>query len=404
MNLIVQKFGGSSLADSGKIKNVSSRIVRTRNEGYDLVVVVSALGDTTDKLLELAYQITDKPEERELDMLISTGEQVSGALLAMAIHSLGQKAVSLTGSQIGLITDTSHTRAKILDINGKRIAQELKEGKIVIVTGFQGVSPEEDITTLGRGGSDLTAVAIAGKLKAEICEIYTDVGGVYTADPKVVPEAKKLEEISYDEMLEMAQAGAKVMQARSIEFAKKYNVPIRVKSSFTEGGGTLIMEEVKGMEKVMIRGVAANTEEAKIAILGVPDQPGVAAKIFEELAKENVNVDMIIQSTAREGANDISFTAPKIDLEKSLVVMKKVLQELKARDVIYDEKIAKVSVVGVGMRSHPGVAAKMFKTLAEEGINIEMISTSEIKISCVIAEDKAESAVKVLHKAFELEK
>ena len=404
MSLIVQKFGGSSLADSEKIKNVASRIIKTKKEGHEVVVIVSALGDTTDKLLKLAYQITGRPEERELDMLISTGEQVSGALLAMAIHSLGEKAVSLTGSQIGLITDTSHTKAKILQINGERIAQELKEKKVVIVAGFQGISPEEDITTLGRGGSDLTAVAVASKLKAEICEIYTDVEGVYTTDPRVVPEAKKLDEISYDEMLELAGAGAKVMQARSVEFAKKYNVPIRVKSSFTEGGGTLIMEEVKGMEKVVIRGIASNTEEAKIAILSVPDQPGIAAKIFGELAKENINVDMIIQSTARETVNDISFTLRKSDLEKGLVVMKKIVQELKAQDVVYDEKIAKISVVGVGMRSHPGVAAKMFKTLAEEKINIEMISTSEIKISCVISEDQAKKAVRALHKVFELEK
>lgn len=365
-------------------------------------MVVSALGDTTDELIDLAHKISQQPSERELDMLISTGEQASCALLAMAIQELGGRAISFTGAQVGILTDTTHTKAKIIDINARRIASEIKSGKVVIVAGFQGVTINQDITTLGRGGSDLTAVALAKVLKAKVCEIYTDVDGVYTADPRIVPEARKLSTLSYDEMLELASLGAQVMQARSIEVAKKYDVPIVVRSSFTYREGTMITKEIRVMEDVLVSGVTLNKDEAKVTVLDVPDKPGVAATIFKELAKAGINVDMIIQNISHTRRTDVSFTVVKSDLSKTIKVMKATADRIGAGGVIQDEDIAKVSIVGVGMRSHSGVAAYMFEALAEDNINIEMISTSEIKISCIIRRAHADRAMRAVHKKFAL--
>lgn len=402
--LIVQKYGGTSVADPERIKNVARRILKYKKQGWNVVVVVSALGDTTDDLLALASQITDEPPERELDMLISTGEQISVALLAMALNELGQKAISFTGAQVGITTDSYHTKAKIIAINAKRIEEEVAKGKVVVVAGFQGMTLNQDITTLGRGGSDLTAVALAKTLGAKMCEIYTDVDGVYTADPRIVPNAHKLSRISYEEMLELAALGAKVMQARSVEFGKKFDVPIHVRSSFSDKEGTIISKEVKAMEDVVVSGVTAQKDEAKVTVCDVPDKPGIAAKIFKKISDENINVDMIIQNISRTGYTDMSFTVLKEDLNKTLKIMRSVAKEIGAGGVLQDESIAKVSVVGVGMRSHSGIAAKMFKALADKKINIEMISTSEIKISCVIKKAFAEKAVRVLHEVFELHK
>jgi len=401
---IVQKFGGSSVADTKRIKNVAKRVVNYKMKGYGVVVVVSALGDTTDELLGLAHSIVKVPSERELDMLISTGEQVSVSLLAMAIHKLGYEAVSLTGAQVGIITDSKHTKARIIDVNTKRLRQELKNGRVTIVAGFQGTSLNREITTLGRGGSDMTAVALAKVLKAEVCEIYTDVDGVFTADPRIVKDARKLDTISYDEMLELASLGAQVMQSRSIEVASKFNIPIHVRSSFNAREGTWIIKEVKAMEEVLVRGVALNKNEAKLTICDVPDKPGIAARIFERLAKEDINVDMIIQNVSRTKATDVSFTVDGTELHKALRCSMNISKDIGARNVIHDKNIAKLSVVGVGMRSHSGVASKMFKALASKKINIGMISTSEIKISCVIAKKHAEEAVKAIHKAFNLKR
>jgi aspartate kinase len=403
-DIIVQKYGGSSVANPEKIMNVAKRVTSYKMKGCDLVVVVSASGDTTDELIELAHKITDDPPEREMDMLISTGEQASVALLAMAIDKLGFEAISFTGAQVGIITDSSYTKAKILDINTKRILEELRKGKIVIVAGFQGVNLNHDITTLGRGGSDMTGVAIAKVLNAKMCEIYTDVEGVYTADPRIVPNAKKLNRISYDEMLEMASLGAKVMQARSIECAKKFNIKIHVRSSFNNREGTIISEEVDSMENIVVSGVTLNKEEAKLTICDVPDKPGLAAKIFKKLSLANINIDMIIQNISRTRCTDISFTVLKEDLKKTLKVTKKIVREIGAKEVIEDQDIAKVSIVGVGMKSHSGIAAKMFEALASKNINIEMISTSEIKISCVIKKRFAEDAVRAIHDKFKLYK
>lgn len=402
--LIVQKYGGTSVADPERIKNVAKRVVEYKKKGYEVVVVVSALGDTTDELIELAYRITSDPPERELDMLISTGEQVSVALLAMAIDKLGYQAISFTGAQVGIITDSYHTKAKILDINAKRIIEELKRKKIVIVAGFQGATLNQEITTLGRGGSNLTAVALAKTLGAKMCEMYTDVDGIFTADPRIVPEARKLDKISYEEMLEMASSGAQILQARSVEFAKKFNVPIHVRSSFHHKPGTIIREEMKAMEDVVVSGVTLTKDEAKVTICDVPDKPGVAARIFQRLSDYNINIDMIIQNISRVRRTDISFTVPKADLKKTLRVSKKAAKEIGAEGVMADTNIAKVSIVGVGMRTHSGIAAKMFGTLAKEKINIEMISTSEIKISCVIAKNSGEQAVRAIHNAFGLGK
>jgi len=402
--LIVQKFGGSSVANVERIQNVAKRVVSYRKNGYDLVVVVSALGDTTDSLIELAAKINSEPSEREMDMLLSTGEQISVALLAMAIHKLKFEAISFTGAQVGIITDTSHTRARILSINANRIKEALSQGKIVIVAGFQGVNLNQDITTLGRGGSDLTAVALAKELKADECEIYTDVEGVYTTDPRIEPKAKKIQEITYDEMLEMASLGAQVMQARSIEVAKKFDVPIHVRSSFNEQKKTLIIKEVKRMEDLLVTGVTLNKSEAKITVCNVPDRPGVAARIFKELAEKGVSVDTIVQNVSHLRQTDISFTVTKSHLAKAIRLTKAVAKAMGAGEVLQDEDIARVSVVGVGMKSHPGVAATMFGTLAKNKINIEMISTSDISISCIIKKRLVETAVRSLHQKFNLAK
>lgn len=402
--IIVQKYGGTSVADTTKIKKAALRIASSKKEGFDVVVVVSALGDETDRLLELAGQISKAPADRELDMLLSTGEQVSMALLAMALHERGHEAISFTGAQAGIITDSSHTRARIVNVSTARIKGQLSKGRIVIVAGFQGINPDQEITTLGRGGSDMTAVALAKVLKAERCEIYTDVDGVYTADPRVVKDARKLKSISYDEMLELASLGAQVMQARSIEVASKFNIPIYVRSSFSKDKGTLISKEGKAMEEVLVRGVTVSRGESKVTVCDVPDKPGEASKLFERLAEAGVNVDMIIQNISRTGATDISFTVPHRDLARTQEVVKQIKKEIRAVSVKYVKDIAKVSVVGIGMRSHSGVAAKMFKALASKNINIIMISTSEIKISCVIDKKNADKALRTIHTAFGLGK
>lgn len=403
-SLIVQKYGGTSVANPERIKKVAKRVVKYKRQGYDLVVVVSALGDTTDELIDLAYKVTNDPSEREMDMLISTGEQVSCALLAMAIQRLKIPAISFTGAQVGIITDTSHTKARILEISTERISEELKRGRVVVVAGFQGMSISKEITTLGRGGSDLTAVALAKALGAKICEIYTDVDGVYTADPRIVNNARKLGRLSYDEMLEMASLGAKVLQARSVEYSKRYGVNMHVRSSFSYADGTIISKEVKAMEKIDVSGITLERDEAKVTICDVPDKPGIAARIFKDLALNNIVIDMIVQNVSRTGITDISFTVLKEDLPKTIKVAKKVAKTVGAGDVIKDESIAKVSVVGIGMRSHSGIAARMFEALASRKINIEMISTSEIKISCVIERRYAEQAVRALHEEFRLGK
>jgi aspartate kinase len=392
MAVIVQKYGGSSVANPERIKAVARRVIEAKKAGYDTVVVVSAIGGTTDELIKLARQITDSPSEREVDVLISTGEQVSVALLAMA------------GLQIGIVTDSAHTRARIVKVEPGRIKSELSLGKIVIVAGFQGITQDSEITTLGRGASDLTAIALGTVLKAEVVEIYTDVDGVYTADPKVAKDARKLPVISYDEMLEMASLGAQVMQSRAVEFAKRFNVPIHVRSSFSKDAGTLIREEAKSMEKTVVRGVAENKGEAKVSLLGVPDRPGIAALIFKRLADDDINIDMIVQNVSEVGRSDISFTIEGSDLKRTVTVAEKVAKDIGAKEVSSDENIAKVSVVGLGMRSHSGIAAKMFSALAGENINIEMISTSEIKISCIIRKKMADKAVKALHTKFGLGK
>ncbi|MBI2094276.1 MAG: aspartate kinase [Candidatus Omnitrophica bacterium] len=401
--LVVQKFGGSSVANPERIKRVAQRVVDTKRKQTHVVVVVSALGDTTDELIELASQISQEPPERELDMLMATGEQVSVALLAMAIHELGEDAVSFTGAQVGILTDSTHTKAKIVDISAHhRIEQELLKGRIVIVAGFQGVNLNQDITTLGRGGSDLTAVALAKALKADVCEIFTDVEGIYTADPRIVPQARKLSAISYDEMLEMASLGAQVMQARSIFVAKRFDIPMHVRSSFSLREGTMIQKTAKSMEDIVVSGVTLQRDEAKVTIRDVPDRPGMAAEIFKELAAKGINVDMIVQNVSREGSTDVSFTVVKSDLPATLRVSRSVAHRIGAGEVTTDEEVAKLSIVGIGMRSHSGVAAKMFEAMAHERVNIEMISTSEIKISCVIRKIHAERAVRAVHRAFGL--
>lgn len=402
--LIVQKFGGSSVANPERIKEVAKRVVSYKQKGYSLVVVVSALGDTTDELIELADAITKNPPEREMDMLMATGEQVSCALLAMAIDKLGYRAISFTGGQVGIITDSSHTKARIVKISAERINSEIKKGKIVIVAGFQGVTQEDDITTLGRGGSDLTAVALAHTLNAKICEIYTDVEGVYTTDPRIESKARKISKITYDEMLEMASLGAQVMQARSIEVAKKFDIPIHVRSSFSHKEGTMIISNTGKMEDVVVSGITINKNEAKITICNVPDKPGVAAKIFKEESNSGVNVDMIVQNVSHTRQTDISFTVLKTDLSKAIRITRRVARKIGAGEVLKDQDISRVSIVGVGMKSHPGIAAAMFETLAENSINIEMISTSEISISCIIHKKFGDMAVKALHEKFGLGK
>jgi aspartate kinase len=402
--LIVQKYGGTSVGNTERIKNVAKRVVRTKEQGHDVVVVVSAMSGETDKLINLAAQVSDNPDPREMDMLVSTGEQVTIALLAMAIQSMGHKSCSFTGRQAGIMSDSVHTKARIEKIHAERLTQSLKEGDIAVVAGFQGINELSDVTTLGRGGSDLTAVAIAAALKADFCDIYTDVDGVYTTDPNMVPQARKLDRISYDEMLEMASSGAKVLQSRSVEFAKKYNVPVRVLSSFNDNPGTLVTKEDLEMENVVVSGVAYDKNQVKVTVAGVPDKPGIAAKIFGEISKNNIVVDMIIQNIGEGGLTDMSFTVPKTDSKKIMEVMKKVVAEIGAKGTNFKEEIAKISIIGVGMRSHSGVAAQMFAALAKEGINIMMISTSEIKISCVIDAKYTELAVRVLHETFNMDK
>ena len=402
MGIIVQKFGGSSVADVEKIKNVAKRVVATKQAGSSVVVVVSALGDTTDELVELARQISAKPPEREMDMLLATGEQQSVALLAMAIYELGYEAISFTGYQVGIVTDDSHTKARIVDVKSERIMQALGSGKICIVAGFQGVTVDNDITTLGRGGSDTTAVALAAGLNADKCEIYTDVEGVFTADPRIVPEASLVPEITYEEMLEMASSGAKVLQLRSVEYARNHNVVMQVRSSFADSAGTVVKEEDEGMERPIISGVTHNTSEGKITIYGVPDRPGIAAKVFKPLAAANINVDMIVQNVSYKGYTDISFTLDLDDVPRAQSVIEDLVRVFGAQGHDLDKDIAKISIVGAGMKSHPGVAAEMFDVLAENSINIQMISTSPIRISCVIDEKNIENAVRALHEHFQL--
>jgi aspartate kinase len=402
--LIVQKYGGSSVADPERIKNVARRIAESAAEGHRMVVVVSAMGKTTDALVALAHAITPAPDPREIDMVLATGEQVTIGLLAMALQTLGRPACSFTGPQVGMVTDAVHTRARIRRITAERIHAALEAGKIVVVAGFQGMTESGDITTLGRGGSDLTGVALAAALKADVCEIFTDVDGVYTADPNVVPEARKLARVSYDEMLEMAALGAKVLQARSVEFAKKFGVPVHVRSTFKPDPGTLVTREDHSMEDVVVTGITHDRGQAKLSILRVPDRPGVASQVFGGLAKQNIVVDMIVQNIGRDGSTDISFTLARGDRQRAETVLASVAKEIGADGVTADDRIAKVSIVGVGMRSHSGVAARVFSTLSKENINIQMISTSEIAVSCVIEDKYAELAVRALHDAFELGK
>jgi aspartate kinase len=386
------------------MKDAARRAVDAHSAGNRVIVVVSARGKMTDELLELAYEINDNPSTRELDSLLSTGEQMSSALMAMAIHSLGSPAVSFVGRQIGITTDSFHTKARIVNMKVDRILEELSKNKIVVVAGYQGVDENDNITTLGRGGSDTSAVALAALLKADICDIYTDVDGIFTADPRIVPKARKLDKISYDEILELASMGAQVIHVRSVELAKKYNVPIRVRSSFNNGIGTLICKEVMEMENIVVSGATVTKNDAKITIIGVSDKPGQAAKIFHELAKENINVDVIIQNISAHGLADVTFTVQKDDLSLALETTERIKKEIQAKEIVADDKIAKLSVVGIGMRTHSGIAEKMFKALSDEKINIQMISTSEIKISCVIEEDQAEKALNAVHDAFELDK
>jgi aspartate kinase len=402
MSLIVQKFGGSSVGSIELIKRVAARVAKTRAEGHDVVVVVSAMKGETDRLIQLAREVGAHPDDRELDMLVSSGERVTIALLAMALQEQGCPARSLTGRQVGIVTDSSHTKARIEKIAGDRLRDTLAEGRVPVVAGFQGIDQKSDVTTLGRGGSDLTAVALTSALGADRCEIYTDVDGVYTADPSIVPSARRLDRVSYEEMLEMASLGAKVLQTRSVEYAMTYRVPVVVRSTFTDGPGTWVTEERAEMEKVTVAGVTCERNQSKLTVTGVPDRPGVAAALFGAVAGAEIVVDMIIQNVSQEGTTDISFTVPRDDSRKALGIVQKVAKEIGARDVQLADGIAKVSIVGVGMRSHSGVAAQMFQALARERVNIMMISTSEIKISCVIEDKYAELAVRTLHETFRL--
>lgn len=403
MARIVQKYGGTSVGDVERIKKVAERIKAIRDEGNELVVVVSARAGVTNELIARAKAVNPMPADRELDQLLAIGEQETIALTAMALHGIGVKAISYTGAQAGITTDTVHTKAKIRDINAKSLERDLKAGHVIIVAGFQGVNEEGQTTTLGRGGSDLTAIALAAAIKADKCEIYTDVDGVYTADPRVVKNARKLDEISYDEMLELASSGSKVMQSRSVEFAAKYNVVFEVRSSFNHNPGTIVKAEVASMEKVLVRGVAVDKDQAKVVVSNITDKPGSAARVFRALADAYVNVDMIVQNVGRQGVANLTFTVPQSEMQKAVKALDPVLKELGGQVAVY-EQIAKLSVVGVGMRSHSGVAATLFQTLADAGVNIELISTSEIKISVVIALEKADEAARVAHKAFDLDK
>ena len=401
--LVVQKYGGTSVADPDRIRAVADHIARTRRSGSAVVVAVSAMGKTTDDLIRLANDVSRSPGGREMDMLLTAGERISMSLLCMAVEDLGVPAVSFTGSQAGILTDTDHGKAKIVEVRGDRIREAIADGKVAIVAGFQGVSPTRDVTTLGRGGSDTTAVALAAALGADVCEIYTDVEGVYSADPRIVPSARKLAHVSFDEMLEMAATGGRVLALRSVEFARNHGVRVHVRSSFTWAPGTWVTEEDESMEQAIISGVTHDTSEAKITIEQVPDRPGVAASVFRELAEAGVNVDMIVQNVSTAGHTDISFTLPRDDLTRASSAMDKIVVDTEASGFRTDERIGRVSLVGAGMKTHPGIAAKMFEVLATETINIEMISTSTIRISCVVHEDDVERAVRSLHSAFELE-
>jgi len=403
MSLVVQKYGGSSVADGEKIMNVARRIAKTSENGNQVVVVVSAMGDTTDDLIKLAYNVCENPSSRELDVLLSTGEIVSSTLLAMALKSLGAKSISLTGAQAGIRTDNSYSKARITNIDPRRVVRELEKGNIVIVAGFQGMNEEMDTTTLGRGGSDTTAVALAVSLEADKCEIYTDVAGVYTADPRIVSQAKKLDEIGYEEMLEMSTYGANVMHPRAVELGQIYNIPILVASSFLESPGTLIHGGIPMEGRNRVTGIAQDLNVAKVTIVGVPDKPGIAATIFERLANAGISVDTIVQNASIENITDLTFTIAKSDLAPATEIVKPIASEIGARDCIFDPTVGKVSIIGTGIQTSPGYAARMFTTLSQESINIMLISTSEIRITCIIKEDKVKDAVRALHRAFELE-
>jgi len=404
MALIVQKYGGSSIADGERIKNVARRIAKARDEGNEVVVVVSAIGDTTDELIRLAHQVSAQPSDRELDLLLSTGEVVSSTLLAMALETLGYKAVSLSGAQAGIETDSRYSRARILRVDPKRIVNELERGNIVIVAGFQGVTSEMDIATLGRGGSDTTAVALAVSLEAKECQIYTDVEGVYTADPRIVPEATKLKKVGYEEMLELASYGARVIHPRAIELGSLHDVPILVASSFVDRPGTIICKEVSMEVRNKVSGIVHDTNVAKVTVIGVPDHPGIASAIFEPLANADISVDTIVQNASIEKIADLTFTVTRSDLSRAMSIVETVAKTVEAKRCVADSKLAKVSIVGTGMLNTPGYAAKMFRTLYQQGINIQLITTSEIRITCIISEDSVKDAVRALHRAFELEK
>jgi aspartate kinase len=403
--LIVQKYGGTSVGNTDRIKAVAQRVVSTLQEGHKVVVVVSAMSGETDKLIGFANQVSSNPTEREMDLLLSSGERITTALTSMAISELGKKAIALTGRQAGIITDTVYTKAKIERIQADKVKKALSGGYAVVIAGFQGVTEDDEITTLGRGGSDLSAVAVAAALNADRCEIYTDVDGVYTTDPNIVPEARKLDKISYEEMLELASLGAKVLQTRSVEFAMKYNVPVVVRSSFNNNPGTLVTKEDKDMEKVVVSGVAYDKNQAKVTVLHVPDKPGIAARLFNTIADSNIVVDVIVQNVSADGLSaDISFTVPKTDSKKAMEITQKLVGDLGAKGVDVRDDLAKISIVGVGMRTHSGVAAQMFSTLSKHGVNIMAISTSEIKVSCLIEAKYTELAVRVLHEQFGLDK
>jgi len=403
MALIVQKYGGTSVADAERIKNVARRIAATKDKGNQVVVVVSAMGGTTDELIELAYQLAEEPSARELDLLLSTGEIVSSTLLAMALRDMGCEAISLSGAQAGIQTDSAHRHARILKVEGKRVVKELEAGKIVIVAGFQGVTGEMDITTLGRGGSDTTAVALAASLGASVCQIYTDVDGVHTADPRLTPEAKPLTEIGYEEMLELATYGAKVVHPRAVELGELYDIPILVASSFSDTPGTLIHGGASMEVRNKVMGIAHDLDVAKITVVGVPDRPGIAAAIFQPLAQAGISVDTIVQNASIENITDLTFTVAKSELAGAMRVVEPIAKQIKARECLSDSKLGKVSIIGTGMQNTPGYAARMFTTLSERGINIQLITTSEIRITCIIDAARVEDAVRALHRAFELE-
>jgi len=404
MALLVQKYGGSSVADAAKIKNVAGRIAEAREQGNQVVVVISAMGDTTDELITLAYQVSNQPAGRELDILLSTGETIASTLLAMALRDMGYQAISLSGAQAGIRTDAAHSRARILGINPKRVVKELEQGRIVIVAGFQGITEELDITTLGRGGSDTTAVALAASLGAELCQIYTDVDGVYTADPRLIPQAQPLPEISYDEMLELATYGARVIHPRAVELGEVYHIPILVASSFHRKPGTIIHGGTFMEVRNKVRSIAHDLDVAKITVVGVPDRPGIAAAIFEPLVRVGISVDTIVQNASIDSITDLTFTVARGDLDKAMPIVEPVARLIGARECVSDSKLGKVSIVGTGMQNTPGYAARMFTTLSQHGINIQLIATSEIRITCIINQDQVKDAVQALHQAFALEK